>query len=75
MIAHERRRFGYRRLRVLLDREGYVINHMRLFRLYREERLMVHRRGNRKRSLGTRSPLLLPSAPGERWSLDLYQIS
>ena len=32
-IAHERRRFGYRRLHVLLKREGYVINHKKLFRL------------------------------------------
>ena len=31
-IAHERRRFGYRRLHVLLKREGYVINHKKLFR-------------------------------------------
>lgn len=36
-IAHERRRFGYRRLHVLLRREGYVVNHKRLFRMYREE--------------------------------------
>ncbi len=42
-IAHERRRFGYRRLHVLLRREGYVVNHKRLFRLYREEKLAVHR--------------------------------
>ena len=33
-MAHERRRFGYRRLHVLLRREGYVVNHKRLFRLY-----------------------------------------
>src|SRR5947207_11531246 len=38
-IAHERRRFGYRRLHVLLKREGYAVNHKKLFRLYREERL------------------------------------
>jgi putative transposase len=43
-IAHERRRFGYRRLHVLLKREGYVINHKKLFRLYREEKLAVRRR-------------------------------
>jgi putative transposase len=36
-IAHERRRFGYRRLHVLLRREGHVVNHKKLFRLYREE--------------------------------------
>src|SRR6476660_6007549 len=44
-IAQERRRFGYRRLHVLLKREGYVINHKKLFRLYREEKLAVRRRG------------------------------
>ena len=53
-LAHERRRFGYRRLQVLLRREGFKVNHKRLFRLYREERLMVRRRGGRKRALGTR---------------------
>jgi putative transposase len=54
-IAQERRRFGYRRLHVLLKREGYVINHKRLFRLYREEKLAVRRRGGRKRAIGTRA--------------------
>jgi putative transposase len=69
-IAHERRRFGYRRLHVLLRREGYVVNHKRLFRLYREEKLAVRRRGGRKRAIGTRKPMLVPLAPNERWSLD-----
>jgi len=69
-IAHERRRFGYRRLHVLLKREGYVINHKKLFRLYREEKLAVRRRGGRKRAIGTRAPMLVPMAPNERWSLD-----
>jgi len=54
-IAHERRRFGYRRLHVLLRREGYQVNHKRLFRIYREEKLMVRRRGGRKRAMGTRA--------------------
>ena len=40
-LAHERRRFGYRRLHVLLRREGHLVNHKRLFRLYREEKLTV----------------------------------
>ncbi len=70
VIAHERRRFGYRRLHVLLKREGYAINHKKLFRLYREERLAVRRRGGRKRAIGTRAPMLVPIAPNERWSLD-----
>lgn len=69
-IAHERRRFGYRRLHVLLRREGHVVNHKRLFRIYREEKLAVRRRGGRKRAIGTRRPLLIPMAPNERWSLD-----
>jgi putative transposase len=69
-IAHERRRFGYRRLHVLLKREGYMINHKKLFRLYREEKLAVRRRGGRKRAIGTRAPMLVPMAPNERWSLD-----
>ena len=69
-LAHERRRFGYRRLHVLLRREGFKVNHKRLFRLYREERLMVRRRGGRKRALGTRAPMLVPQWPNDRWSLD-----
>lgn len=69
-IAHERRRFGYRRLHVLLRREGYDVNHKRLFRIYREEKLTVRRRGGRKRAMGTRSPMVMPTAPNERWSLD-----
>jgi putative transposase len=62
--------FGYRRLYVLLRREGQVVNRKRVYRLYREERLMVRRRGGRKRALGTRAPIALPSAANERWSLD-----
>jgi putative transposase len=69
-IAHERRRFGYRRVHVLLKREGYVVNHKRLFRLYREERLAVRRRGGRKRAIGTRAPMTIPMRPNDRWSLD-----
>ncbi|WP_407114703.1 IS3 family transposase [Bradyrhizobium sp. LMG 9283] len=69
-IAQERRRFGYRRLHVLLKREGYLVNHKKLFRLYREERLAVRRRGGRKRAIGTRAPMMAPMAPNDRWSLD-----
>jgi putative transposase len=69
-LAHERRRFGYRRLHVLLRREGFIVNHKRLFRIYREERLLVRRRGGRKRALGARTPMLIPEWPNDRWSLD-----
>lgn len=69
-IAQERRRFGYRRLLVMLRREGLVVNHKKLFRLYREEKLAVRRRGGRKRAIGTRAPMLVPLRSDERWSLD-----
>jgi putative transposase len=69
-LATERRRFGYRRLLILLRREGLVVNHKRLFRPYREERLTVRKRGGRKRALGTRAPLTIPQGPNQRWSLD-----
>ena len=69
-LAAVRRRFGYRRLLILLRREGTLVNHKKLRRLYREERLQVRRRGGRKRALGTRAPLVLPQGPNQRWSLD-----
>ena len=69
-LAAKRRRFGYRRLHILLAREGVRLNHKRLFRLYRQEKLGVRKRGGRKRALGTRSPMVLPEAPNQRWSLD-----
>ena len=69
-LAQERRRFGYRRLHVLLRREGQLVNRKRVQRLYREERLTVRRRGGRKRAVGTRRPIELPLAANQRWSLD-----
>jgi len=69
-LAAERRRFGWRRLKLLLNREGVRINHKKLRRLYAEERLQVRRRGGRKRALGTRAPMTLPQGPNQRWSLD-----
>jgi putative transposase len=69
-LAAVRRRFGYRRLLLLLRREGALVNHKKLRRLYREERLQVRRRGGRKRALGTRSPIAMPLGPNQRWSLD-----
>jgi putative transposase len=46
------------------------MNHKKLYRLYREEKLMVGRRGGRKRALGTRAPMLLPERLNQGWSLD-----
>jgi putative transposase len=69
-LAAERRRFGWRRLKLLLAREGILMNHKKLRRLYAEERLQVRHRGGRKRALGTRAPMTRPQAPNQRWSLD-----
>ncbi|WP_081773849.1 IS3 family transposase, partial [Ahrensia sp. 13_GOM-1096m] len=69
-VAAERRRFGYRRIHVMLQRQGHFLNQKKLRRLYREEKLQVRKRGGRKRALGTRRPMLLPSRTNERWSLD-----
>ena len=69
-LASVRRRFGYRRLLLMIRSEGVLINHKKLRRLYAEERLQVRRRGGRKRALGTRVPVELPQGPNQRWSLD-----
>ena len=69
-LAQERRRFGYRRLHVLLRREGHAVNKKRVQRIYREEKLTVRRRGGRKRAMGTRRPLEIPLVANQRWSLD-----
>jgi putative transposase len=69
-LSRERRRFGYRRLHVMLAREGWYVNHKDLRRIYREEGLQVRKRGGRKRALGTRAPIQLPDRVNRRWSLD-----
>ena len=69
-LACERRRFGYRRLHILLRREGSGVNHKKLYRLYKEEGLTVRKRGGRKRAVGTRAPMASPDGPNQRWSLD-----
>ena len=69
-VADERRRFGYRRVHVMLEREGWQVSQKKIRRLYAEEKLQVKRRGGRKRALGTRRPMLVPDRANERWSLD-----
>ena len=65
-LAHERKRFGYRRLHQMLKREGVEMNLKKLRRLYSEERLQVRKRSGRKRALGTRSPMAIPQGPNQR---------
>ena len=69
-LAHERKRFGYRGLHLMVKREGIEINRNKLRRLYSDERLQVRKRSGRKRALGTRSPMIVPQGPNQRWSLD-----
>ena len=69
-LAQERRRFGYRRLAVLLRREGWPVNHKRVYRLYREEGLGVRRRKRKRVGVVERQPLAIPTRPNERWSMD-----
>jgi putative transposase len=69
-VAGKRRRFGYRRIGIMLERKGMIMNHKKLYRLYREEGLSVGRRRGRKRARGSRTPMPVPLAPGARWSMD-----
>ena len=69
-LAGEQRRFGYRRLHVLLLAEGHALNRKKTQRLYREEGLTVRKRKGRKRATGTRAPILVESRPNARWSVD-----
>lgn len=69
-LANQRRRFGYRRLHILLRREGIMINRKKTQRLYKEEGLAVRRRRNRRRAVGTRAPAPVLALPNQRWSLD-----
>ncbi|WP_425430962.1 IS3 family transposase [Donghicola tyrosinivorans] len=69
-LANERRRFGYRRLFVLLRREGEPSGINRIYRLYREEGLTVRKRKARRKAVGTRAPILVEARPNARWSMD-----
>src|SRR5579863_3333562 len=69
-LANERKRFGYRRLFVLLRQEGEPSGINRIYRLYREEGLTVRKRRARRRAVGSRAPILVESKPNARWSVD-----
>ena len=68
-LAEERPRFGYRRLHVMLRREGFMVNHKRVYRLYRLDGLMLRRR-KRKRVSRNRVPMAVPTRPNQRWAMD-----
>jgi len=70
-LAGERPRFGYRRLHALLRREGVVVNHKRIERLYREDGLAVRRRGRKRVARAGRGRPVPPGRPNEQWALDV----
>lgn len=71
VLAAEKPRWGYRFLHRMLRREGFTLNHKTTYRLYREERLGLRRRGRRRRRSGVpRQVMPAPKAPNERWSMD-----
>ena len=69
-LAVERPRWGYKRLAVLLRREGFNDNHKRIYRIYKAEGLAVRRRKRRRIAVTQRAPKLSPTRPNERWSMD-----
>jgi putative transposase len=69
-LANERRRYGYRRLHVLLRREGWVVNHKRVYRLYRAEGLLVGQRKRKRSAARERVPLVAPTRVNQGWSMD-----
>jgi putative transposase len=69
-LAAERRRFGYRRLTVMLRREGWAVNPKRVYRLYGEEGLSVRRRQRKRLKAEARRPLALPTRANQVWTMD-----
>lgn len=70
-LAVSRVRYGYRRLHVLLRREGFSVNHKRIYRLYREEDLVIRRKTPRRRRASQyRGDRVAPTTPNAVWAMD-----
>ena len=69
-LAGSRVRYGYRRLTVLLKREGWQVNAKRIYRLYVEEGLIVRTQKRRERAQRQRVPLGQAVRPNQKWSMD-----
>lgn len=74
-LAQARPRFGYRRLHLLLRREGMLVNHKRVYRLYRLEGLSVRTKRRRRLVAAPREALAPPTRPNQRWSMDFVSDS
>jgi len=69
-LAHQRRRFGSPRIHLLLRRAGFVVNHKRTERIYREEGLSLRKRKRKKIAAAARVVMPAPAGPNEKWSMD-----
>ena len=69
-LAVQRRRFGSRRIGVLLKREGKTVNHKRVERIYRQEGLSLRKRKKKSQTAALRIVLPTPTEPNKRWSMD-----
>jgi putative transposase len=72
-LSNSSLRYGYWRLWALLRREGWEVNHKRVYRLYREEGLKLRKRRRRSRAQVERVPLVAPTAADERYSMDFMR--
>lgn len=69
-FAEHRRRFGYRRLHILLRREGFEVNHKKVYRIYCEERLRLRQRRRKRHVSQARTKLPIPTGPNQQWAMD-----
>ena len=69
-LAEQRPRFGYRRLTVLLRRDQFRVNHKRVYRLYREEQLMLRRKRRKRITNICRTTPLPAMRPHQEWAMD-----
>lgn len=74
-IAETRVRYGYRRVHILLRREGWSINHKRTRRLYRAQGLQLNKNPKRKMAVKLREDRVMATAPNECWAMDSWSIS
>ena len=72
-IAQKRKRFGAPRIGVMLERQGWKVNHKKVERIYREEGLALRRRKRRKKFVGPRIPMPVPARPNQHLSMDFVQ--
>lgn len=74
-LAVARIAYGYRRLHNLLKREGYVINHKKVYGIYRKNKLARRKKKKKRYAKRIRNPLQTASQPNERWAMDFVSDS